>query len=76
MSSWKQTLFQLRDSSMEIQSFNVHNGAALIEDSKALMAQTGTTISHIPRLANQTADSLSRFGAEQEESLVITYDIT
>ncbi|KAF7146837.1 hypothetical protein RHSIM_Rhsim04G0198900 [Rhododendron simsii] len=52
-----------------------HNGAALIEDSKALMAQTGTTISHIPRLANQSADSLSRFGAGQEESLVITYDI-
>ncbi|KAI8531805.1 hypothetical protein RHMOL_Rhmol11G0164500 [Rhododendron molle] len=52
-----------------------HNCAALIEDSKALLSQTGTMISHIPRLANQSAHSLSRIGLEQEERLVVTYDI-
>lgn len=38
------------------------------------MAKTGTTISHILRMANQSADSLSRMGDEQEENLVVTYE--
>lgn len=47
----------------------------LVKDTKMLATWTGTTISHIFRQANQTADWLARLGAEQYESLVVTEQV-
>ncbi|KAG5522319.1 hypothetical protein RHGRI_034486 [Rhododendron griersonianum] len=44
-----------------------HPQQALIEDSRILMTRTQSTLGHIYRQANQSADNLAHLGAEQEQ---------
>lgn len=51
-----------------------HPQQALIMDSKMLLTCTQTSLVHILRQANQSADHMARLGAEQTEEFVITED--
>ncbi|KAI8550987.1 hypothetical protein RHMOL_Rhmol06G0149600 [Rhododendron molle] len=52
-----------------------HPQSVLINEAHFLLAQTNTTIGHIPRAANQCADHLARMGAEHTEDLVFVMDM-
>ncbi|KAI8538402.1 hypothetical protein RHMOL_Rhmol09G0100000 [Rhododendron molle] len=48
-----------------------HPQSIIINDAKMLLLQTGPTLTHIFRAANQCANHLARMGAEQNDSLVV-----
>ncbi|KAG5556791.1 hypothetical protein RHGRI_007149 [Rhododendron griersonianum] len=62
------TAVRLLNGDIDIQ----HQHAALVEDSKMLMSRTGTTITHVYRMANQSTDNLARLGADQQDEELLT----
>ncbi|KAI8563963.1 hypothetical protein RHMOL_Rhmol03G0148800 [Rhododendron molle] len=52
-----------------------HPQSVLINEAHFLLAQTNTTIGHIPRSTNQSADHLARLGAEHTEDFMFVMDM-
>lgn len=49
-----------------------HPNNSLIQDSRMLLESTQSSLAHIYREANSSADHLARKGAEQLEDLIVT----
>ncbi|KAG5556852.1 hypothetical protein RHGRI_007188 [Rhododendron griersonianum] len=61
------TAVRLLNGDIDIQ----HQHTALVEESKMLMSRTGTTITHVYRMANQSTDNLARLGADQQDEELV-----
>lgn len=52
-----------------------HPQQGLLEDARMLLTRIGATLSHVGRMANQSADILARLGAQQNADLVVTAQV-
>lgn len=46
-----------------------------VEEARRVATGTNSSVSHIFRQANQTADCLAQLGSQQEEDLILTRDV-